>query len=859
MDIQNLNSYIEKLNNEQRSAVNLGDGSALILAAAGSGKTSTLTYRIAHLIAQGTHPASIMAVTFTNKAAKEMAARLVKIGVDVQTLWLGTFHGLCNKIIRYHTKEVGLRKGFTIMDSGDQLSFLKRTLRTNDYDPKTHNVDELQTSINKWKERGMRSKDLRAGSLERKFYELYEQNCLKENTVDFGELMLACYELFTNFPAIGESYREKFKYVLVDEFQDTSDLQYKWLKFLGEGHNNVFAVGDDDQCLLEGTPVNTPDGKPKIETVKKGDLVYSLVGKKVVVSSVSNIRIIDFKGKIAKISFTDGTYVKSTENHIWFTLPNEYRPNDLVLTLCGGSTGDEGTPIEHTLEMHITDEKMAQSIKELGITVKKTENGFWLYQKSNRYQEVLFVYKVLIANFPELKSRICANISEQKMSQMPANLIKPGFLMADINGTYKKVESVDLVDFEGKVYDLDVENTHNYCVDGIATHNSIYGWRSARPENLNNFIVDFKAKIIKIEKNYRSDANILAAANAVIKNNSNRQGKNLVPTRPAQKLINFFEALNDEQEATFIASEMKKMRRLKVPYREMAILYRTNGQSRSLERALNAQGIPYAIYGGLRFFDRQEVKHAMAYLRLAHNPDDNLAFLRVANIPARAIGDSSLKKLDVAAAENKCSLFEMVQKSDSKTQKKFENFTNVIENLREGMKNKRLNDSVRLIIEKSGLEEMYLQDKKEGEERLDNLYELISAAEVFIMESGGGDINLEDFLAFSTLDSDTQAAKRREESQDCVKLMTVHSSKGLEFNVVFVAGIEECLFPHQNSLGEASLIEEERRLMYVAITRARNDLYLTCAEERLMHGSRSRFVKSRFLKEIPPNYLLRVH
>ncbi len=857
MDIKNLESYIDKLNPEQRSAVNLGDEAALILAAAGSGKTSTLTYRIAKLIANGTHPGSIMAVTFTNKASKEMATRLTNIGVDVQTLWLGTFHSLCRKIISYHTKEVGLRKGFAILDSSDQLSFLKRTMRANGYDPKTNNAEEFQNSINKWKERGMRSKDLRSGSVERKIYELYEQTCLKENVVDFGELLLACYELFQNHPQIGESYQEKFKYVLVDEFQDTSDLQYKWLKYIGEVHRTVFAVGDDDQCLLSGTPVNIPDGKMNIERVIIGDIVLSLIGKTVVHCKVTDKRVAKYDGNVVDIVLENGKKLTSTENHIWFSLPNELDKNNLILTL--GGTSSSLSNLEHTLELHIQDENIAQQIMDLGIVIKRTECGFWLYQKSSRYQEVLYVYKILVANFPELKARICANVSENKMRQMPASMIKVGYLMADIDGSYHKVTSVSTRHYKGDVYDLSVEHTHNYCVDGIVTHNSIYGWRSARPENLNQFLKDFNAKIIKIEKNYRSDANILGAANAVIKNNSNRQGKNLVPTRPAQKLINFFEALDDNQEANFIASEMKKMRRLKVPYREMAILYRTNGQSRSLERALNANGIPYAVYGGLRFFDRQEVKHAMAYLRLAHNPDDNLAFLRVANIPSRAIGDSSLKKLDVAAAENKCSLYEMVMKADAKTQKKFENFINVIETLRAGVKNKRLNDAVKVVIEKSGLEEMYLQDKKEGEERLDNLYELISAAEVFIMENNGGDVNVEDFLAFSTLDSDTQAAKRREESKDAVKLMTVHSSKGLEFNVVFVAGIEECLFPHQNSLGEASLIEEERRLMYVAITRARNDLYLTCAEERLIHGSKQRFVKSRFLKEIPKEYLLRVH
>ena len=633
MHIEDLREHLKKLNPEQYRAATLNGGSALVLAAAGSGKTSTLICRIAYLIAEkDIQPHQILAVTFTNKAAREMSARLYKMDVDVKSLWIGTFHGICNRILRFHAPEAGLKKNFYIMDSQEQTSFLKRTMRSNGYDPKVVNVDDLQTKINNYKEAGWRSNQLKIGSLERKYYELYEKACKNDNCVDFGELMLGCYELFLNNPEIAKSYAEKFKHILVDEFQDTSELQYKWLKLLGHHHGNVFAVGDDDQ--------------------------------------------------------------------------------------------------------------------------------------------------------------------------------------------------------------------------------SIYSFRAARPENLNVFLKDFKAQIIKVEKNYRSDANILEAANAVIKNNTNRQGKNLVPTKGAKKLINLYNAFNDEQESGFIAHEIKNLRRNMIPYKEMALLYRTNGQSRSLEKALNALNIPYIVYGGFRFFDRQEVKHAMAYLRLAHNPDDNLAFLRVANIPARAIGDTALHKLDALAVENKCSLFEMAQSADAKTNKKFEPFINKILQLRKNCANKKLPDMVRTVIVDSGLEIMYENDKKDGEERLDNLYELISAGEVFMAENGNSSID--EFLAFSTLESDVHS-KKRDENADAVKLMTVHASKGLEFDVVFITGMEENLFPHANSIGEPSMIEEERRLMYVALTRARNDLYISCSEERLIHGQRNRFIKSRFLREIPTKLFLKLN
>lgn len=627
-----LNEYIENLNSEQQKAATLGNESAIILAAAGSGKTSTLTCRIGYLIENlQIRPAHILAVTFTNKAAKEMTNRLQKMGINTKELWVGTFHGICHRILRYHAEEVGLRKGFYILDSQEQESFFKRVLRANNYDIKNLNYKELLDSINSYKERGMRPQQLNINSLERKIYELYEENRLRENCVDFGELLLSVYDILKNNPDILESYAEKFEHILVDEFQDTNELQYKWLKLLASKHKNVFAVGDDDQ--------------------------------------------------------------------------------------------------------------------------------------------------------------------------------------------------------------------------------SIYSFRGANPKNIELFKKEFHAKLIKIEKNYRSDANILHAANAVIQNNQNRQGKNLVPTKQANNLIFAYNAFNDEEESAFIAHEIKKLRRNNIQYKNMAILYRTNGQSRSIEKALTAQNIPYIVYGGFRFFDRQEIKHAMAYLRLAHNPLDNMAFLRVVNIPVRSIGDTTVKKLEIVAQEKGISLYEAFQWIDKKIQTKIQPFIEVIDYLVKACKNQQLPDMVKTVIVDSGLEEIYENDKKEGQERLDNLYELISAAEVFILENKNADI--EEFLAFSSLETDINS-KKRDDNADVVKLMTVHASKGLEFQSVFLTGLEESLFPHANSLGDKDSLEEERRLMYVAMTRAKERLYISRSEERLLHGSRNRFIKSRFLKEIPIHLMTRI-
>lgn len=634
MNKEMLKEYLNKLNDEQLAAATLGDESAVILAAAGSGKTTTLTTRISFLHVEKEVPLQhMLAVTFTNKAAREMKERLRKQGLRAHDLWIGTFHGICNKILQTHAKEANLKRGFSIMDSSEQETFFKRMLRANGYDPKNVAVSYMLQQINGYKEVGWRADRVPDNLQEKKLYELYDEACQNDNVVDFAELMLRCYEMFQNYPEIADMYADKFKHILVDEFQDTNELQYRWLKVLASKHKCIFAVGDDDQ--------------------------------------------------------------------------------------------------------------------------------------------------------------------------------------------------------------------------------SIYGFRGAKPENMNLLKRDFNAKTVKIEKNYRSEANILGLANGLIARNTNRQGKNLVATMPTKNKILTYQALNNEEEASFVAGEIKRLRRQGINYKDMAILYRTNSQSRAIEKALNSYNIPYIVFGGFRFFDRQEVKHAMAYLRLAYDSNDNLAFLRVVNTPARAIGDSTVRKLEVLAQEHKVSLFQAIDLLDVKTAKKFENFINLVNHLKAQTKDKNLVEMVKTAIIDSGLENMYETDPKEGPERLDNLYELISAADVYIAENPKSDIT--EFLAFSSLESDVNT-KKRDENADVVKMMTVHSSKGLEFEVVFIVGIEQGMFPHANSLKDRdpAQVEEERRLMYVALTRAKHHLYLSFAEERRVNGITERYPRSQFWKEFDPNLLTRL-
>lgn len=865
MNIENLEEYINNLNPEQQQAATYGNGSVLVLAAAGSGKTSTLTCRIAYLIGKKKIPAhNILAVTFTNKAAKEMTARLQKMGLDTKQLWIGTFHGICNKILRYHAVEAGIKKNFYIMDQQEQLTFLKRVCRTNGYDPKTLNVDDLQDKINGYKEVGWRSNQLRQGSQERNIYELYEQACLKDNCLDFAELMLACYELFQNNSNIADAYAEKFQHILVDEFQDTSELQYKWLKVLGKQHGNIFAVGDDDQCLIEGTKIRMDNGISKnIENINIGDFVWTRHEFGNLPGKVLNIHKGN-RSNLIKLTFSNNATITCTKEHIFFAQDpnNKFISKNSQIRCILGKTSYKG--YHPSQQKNISGNKYGYNCIEEDIFYDGLNST--PVSALDRYSDDWTTIQNIANNAKvALKGNNSSNLPIINLAKLntkdvlewyKAIDLSIGWEVYDFNGNLITITNKELISESHNVYDLDIEFLHNYCAEGVMVHNSIYSFRGAKPENLNLFKRDFSAQLIKIEKNYRSDAYILEAANAVIQNNTNRQGKNLVPTKSKKQMLGLYTAFNDEQESGFIASEIKKLRRAGVPYKNMAILYRTNGQSRSLEKALTSMNIPYLIYGGFRFFDRQEVKHAMAYLRLAHNPEDNMAFLRVANVPARAIGDAALKKLEVSAKENHCSLFEMAKNGDAKTIKKFEPFIEVIEKLQEYCKDKKLTDMVKTVIVHSGLEEMYENDKKEGEERLDNLYELMSAAEVFLSENPKADID--EFLAFSTLETNVESNKR-DENADAIKMMTVHSSKGLEFQVVFVSGLEETLFPHSNAIKEPHLIEEERRLMYVAITRAKEALYLTNCEERLLHGQRNRFIRSRFIKEIPEALISKIN
>ncbi|VWX33437.1 MULTISPECIES: UvrD-helicase domain-containing protein [unclassified Limnobacter] len=650
-------SLLDSLNPEQLAAVTLPRESALILAGAGSGKTKVLTARIAWLIQTGqVGPNGVLAVTFTNKASKEMLHRIsTMLPINTRSMWVGTFHGLCNRMLRAHWKEAGLPQAFQILDMQDQLSAIKRMYKVLGIDAEKFPPKQLSYFVGSAKDQGLRPKDVEAHDeyhrMMVRLYEAYEAQCQREGVVDFAELLLRSFELLGANPALREHYQARFKYILVDEFQDTNSLQYNWLKRLAGPQGCIFAVGDDDQ--------------------------------------------------------------------------------------------------------------------------------------------------------------------------------------------------------------------------------SIYAFRGARVANMVQFENDFNVQNrIKLEQNYRSVGNVLKAANVLIAHNKARLGKELWTEAGEGEAIRVYEAVSDQDEAAFIIDRIKKLILDEGFSRsDVAILYRSNAQSRVVEQALFNAGIPYRVYGGLRFFERAEIKHALAYLRLMDNADDDNSFSRVVNFPTRGIGARSVEQLQDISTAQGTSLYRAIHRMEGRAQAGLKKFADLIERMRFETRGLSLADLVDKVINESGLI-AHFQADKDGEDRVENLKELVNAAASFAISEGYYQdaaatmvdeekliTPLADFLSHASLEAGDNAAAA---GQEAIQLMTAHSAKGLEFKCVFVTGLEEGLFPHENSIGNSveggdgtsvEAVEEERRLMYVAITRAREQLFLSHAQQRMLHGQIRYHLRSRFLDELPEEVL----
>jgi DNA helicase-2/ATP-dependent DNA helicase PcrA len=643
-------SIIDPLNDEQRMAVTAPSQAMLVLAGAGSGKTRVLVHRIAWQIqVEGVSAHSILAVTFTNKAAKEMRSRIESLlNMSVQSMWIGTFHGVAHRLLRRHAKQAKLPETFQVMDSADQLRVIKRILAALNLDPDKWPPRQAQWYINAQKDEGVRARHMvETGDLYQRqmitIYKAYEELCDRSGLVDFAELLLRAHELLRDNPDLLEHYQLRFRQVHVDEFQDTNTIQYAWLRLLTQGKDNIFVVGDDDQ--------------------------------------------------------------------------------------------------------------------------------------------------------------------------------------------------------------------------------SIYGWRGAKIENIYNFQKHYpNHQVVKLEQNYRSTGNILKAANSVIRINDGRMGKELWTDAGDGELISLYSAFNEQDEAHFVVDRIRAWVNEGGMRKDVAILYRSNAQSRQFEERLMSTGTPYRVYGGLRFFERVEIKNALAYLRLMSNRNDDASFERVINTPTRGIGAKTIDDIRLIARDQSLSLWASAivlvnqRTLSARATNALINFLELIKQLEAQAEGLELYEKVKLVVEKSGLIELYQKDKADkGEEKVENLEELVNAARLFdadaVQEDSENMSELDMFLAHAALEA---GELQGDDFEDCVQLMTLHSAKGLEFKQVFLVGMEEGLFPSQQSVEDVGRLEEERRLCYVGITRAMQRLYLTYTESRRLYGRETYPRPSRFLREIPPEHIQEV-
>ena len=616
---------IENLNQQQKEAVLYNEGPLLILAGAGSGKTKVLTTKIAYLIEElWVSPYEILAITFTNKAAHEMKDRVYQlIGQEANAIQISTFHSFGLKIIKENYENLGYDKNFVIMDSDDSLTIVKKILKNQNYDPKIYNPKAIKNKISSCKNELISPKDYEIYAnndyekVIKQVYEKYEQKLKENNAVDFDDLLCLPIKLLKKHPSILQTYQERYKYILIDEYQDTNEAQYILSKMISAKYKNICVVGDADQA--------------------------------------------------------------------------------------------------------------------------------------------------------------------------------------------------------------------------------IYGFRGANYKNILNFEKDYpNAKSIKLEQNYRSTKTILDAANCVIKNNQSRKEKNLWSTKDEGEKITYYHAYDEKDESHYVASTIKKLQEKNVSLADIAVLYRTNAQSRVLEEELLKQSIPYKIVGGFSFYARKEIKDLLAYLKLIYNPKDDVSFLRVINTPKRGIGSKTIENLTTQAEALNCSLFEAI------TGGKEQAFQQLIIDLQQQSNETTLTQLIDKVLELRGLKKELENEKTlEAEIRLENLEEFKSITKSF--EEKEGLVSLEDFLYEVSLVNDKD---EYEDNYNRVNLMTIHAVKGLEFDVVFIVGLEEGIFPHINSLMSANDIEEERRLCYVAITRAKEKLYILNTRRRVLFGNNQINPPSRFLKEI---------
>jgi superfamily I DNA/RNA helicase len=864
-----LEALLSGLNDPQREAVTYGEGPLLILAGAGSGKTRVLTHRIAYLVAtDAAKPNEILAITFTNKAAGEMRDRAeLLVGRRVRAMWVMTFHAACARMLRAHADKLGYTRRFTIYDQADARRLIKRCLDDLGIDPKRFTPASIHNQISDAKNK-LRDADSYAQMVGSFFeqtvadvYRAYERELHRMNAMDFDDLLVRAVNVLELFQEVRDQYAGTFRHVLVDEYQDTNHAQYRWLQLLAEERRNLMVVGDDAQCLVAGTQVTMADGSLRaIEDVRVGDFVRSGLGSGAFgPAQVVRVHESTTAHGVA-ITLRSGRRVVSTPEHTHFA----GRPtvqNDRKLGV-PARAGDINIPRVLMSPMSV-EGRRSGDISTVAVGVDRETDGPG-------------------ASCIRVRTRTWPSAPLGKdggaLRFTPAAFVAPGMLMFDERGGYDVVESVERVDLDRPVYDLDIEHTHNFIANGIVTHNSIYGFRGADIRNILEFEDTFPdAHVVKLEQNYRSTQTILDAANAVIRNNRGQKPKSLWTELGQGDPIKIRELEDEHAEARFVTGEVQRLLDEGVSRAEVAVFYRTNAQSRVLQDTLVRGDIPYQVIGGTKFYERAEIKDAIAYLITLVNPQDAGAFTRIVNSPRRGIGSTSMSRLLSYTNTTGTSIWDAASEPDqvpglgAPAVKAFKRFMATMHVLRERNESgPPIAELLKEVLQETGyLEALEAERTIEAQGRLENLEELVNvAAEYDTAESGGSGSaqtagtdsvgesagadspaagSLANFLEQVALISD---ADDRSDDEGLVTLMTLHNAKGLEYPIVFMIGCEEGVFPHSRALDEGGL-EEERRLCYVGITRAQRDLYLTYARTRNVFGARNFGAPSRFIGEIP--------
>ncbi|MFZ3130726.1 MAG: UvrD-helicase domain-containing protein [Desulfosporosinus sp.] len=1006
---------LDDLNPVQREAVEHQEGPLLILAGAGSGKTRVLTYRIAHLIAQGIEPGAILAITFTNKAAKEMRERVATlVGSEGYGLWVTTFHSACVRILRREIDNLpGYNRNFVIYDTGDQQSLIKACLKNHNYDEKKFPVRSIAAVISEAKNKLLDPEEFSSKAedyFQQKvvdIYKSYQKKLKSNNALDFDDLIMLTVQLFQQNKLVFQYYQAKFRYIMVDEYQDTNHAQYMLIKLLASEYRNLCVVGDDDQCILEGMQVSTPKGTIPIEDVEVNQTLVCASGQgETIHGTVDHVSKKSYRGPVIKITTQTGKVIKATPNHIGFArvssnpgvyyvylmykrgmgyrigqtqgvrnrkgeivnglfvrLNGEHADKMWILKVCKNKAEaayyeqllsvNYGIP---TMIFHCAGRKLVigqEYIDKLFRDVNteqaaaKIMNDLMIYEEyphhfSSAVIRGQFVRRIVNVNFfagrksgstnycshrialntsgEELKSQAVgcgfsvrngkrntwrteterlvydeADGYAKQLSQIEAGLeihkkakltegesfrfmpfahLRPtmsipvfenGKIVEDI------IEAVEVEDYEGYVFDLSVPDLRQFICEGVVVHNSVYGWRGADIQNILDFERDYpESRVFKLEQNYRSTQKILNAANAVVKNNESRKEKSLWTENAEGQPVVCYIGSDERDEAGYVVERIKRLHELEGrPFNDFAVLYRTNAQSRALEESLMKAATPYRVFSGLKFYQRMEIKDILAYLRVLDNPADQVSFARILGVPKRGLGDSARGKILEYADEQGMPVLEAILEAEyipdlpTRAKKPLVGFAHLMQELVARSKEASVTDLAEAILNKTGYKAiLQAEDTPEAATRLENLLEFLSVTAEYDAQAVQHTQNaqnegvegeetvqgLSGFLEQVSLVADIDDLDQAEEA---VALMTMHSAKGLEFPVVFVVGMEDGIFPSGRSLLDPIELEEERRLCYVAITRAREKLYLCNAERRMLYGKTQYNRPSCFLAEIP--------